>query len=121
MRDKLLWLAVAVLAAMLVTSRAQSPTPQASSNYPRFQLFVAEREIDSPRDKGPLVYRIDTQTGEVATYREGVVQNVGSDKKPYPYRYWEKVDEKFVLHDGFAEVGRALSEVGMHNRPPTLK
>jgi hypothetical protein len=66
MKEKLLWLTVVfILAAMLTTSRAQSPTKSTTGrDTGRFQLFQAN-------DKA-FTYRIDTQTGQTWRHFHGV-------------------------------------------------
>jgi hypothetical protein len=102
MKEKLLWASIVVLGLALVASRAQSPsTPPLA---PRFQMFAAERETGRSSSKGPVVFRLDTQTGEVATYQEGfLLASETLDKKPYRFSFWRKVDEQPTMIDAIEE------------------
>jgi len=106
MKEKLLWFAVVILGAMLATSRAQSPMPNTAG---RFQLFMFERETG--RSKGPVVFRIDTQTGEVSTYHEGfLLPSETPDKKDYRFSFWGKIDEQWTMYDAVEEARRARKQ-----------
>jgi hypothetical protein len=95
MNTKLLWVVVAVLCALFVTSRAQTPTAPVPL---RFQIFSA----------GNVVFRIDTQTGQVSAYRDGVVGVSDSPVgRPLRYGYWQKIDEKWLMHDPAEEARQA--------------
>ncbi len=95
MNTKLLWVVVAVLCALFVTSHAQTPTASAPL---RFQIFSA----------GNAVFRIDTQTGQTSAYREGTV-GVGNSPngRPLRYAYWQEIDEKWFMHDPAEEARQA--------------
>jgi len=103
MREKLLWATIMILGVTLAASRAQAPAAAPG----RFQLFVAERETG--RSKGPVVFRIDTQSGEVSTYHEGFsLPSETGEKTSERWAFWEKVDEQWIMHDGVQEAGDAV-------------
>jgi hypothetical protein len=109
MREKLLWATVMILGATLAASRAQAPAAAVG----RFQLFSAERETG--RSKGPVVFRIDTQTGEVFTYHEGFsLPSETAEKTSERWAFWEKVDEQWIMHDGIQEAGDAVKRSARH-------
>jgi hypothetical protein len=103
MREKLLWISIAVVSALLATSRAQSPT-QAPATA-RFQLFAAEQISVSltgkqgSEEKRPVIMRLDTQTGQTWTYHEGN-QTTVTESGPgvQMYTCWQKVDESRIMH-----------------------
>jgi hypothetical protein len=68
-------------------------------------------ELQTAHDKGPFVFRLDTQTGTVDTYHTGGFETPG-DKRAVRYSYWEKTDEKLVFHD-VTEEGRLAKELGL--------
>jgi hypothetical protein len=104
MNTKLPWIFIAVLGVLLVASRAQTPG-SAVGAVPRFQLFDGENKAG-----GTVVFRIDTQTGEVSGYQEGsLAPNESPTQRTLRYAYWQKVDEKWVLHDRIEEIRQAAT------------
>jgi hypothetical protein len=96
MNMKLPWVILAVLCALFVTSHAQTPAGSAAPQ--RFEIFSTAR----------AVFRIDTQTGQVSTYQEGTV-GVGDSPtgRPLRYAYWQRIDEKWLMHDTAEEARQA--------------
>ena len=107
MKEKLLWATIAALGAILATSHAQSTAPTPTVGLGRFQIVATER-VSATGLKGPVVMRLDTQTGEVWTYQEGAVESgPKADSKTYRYGYWRKVDSALVLYDIGIEADKA--------------
>ena len=103
MKKKLLFAVIAILGLFLAASRAQAP----ASPVAKFQLFAAECETGDGRV--PTVFRINTQTGEVFTYRDGrMPPSETPDKVVESWRYWKKVDEQWIFHDGLQEAAEAV-------------
>ncbi|HEY4364081.1 MAG TPA: hypothetical protein VGN17_24135 [Bryobacteraceae bacterium] len=89
------WAAAGWLGLAAVVSHAQNQQPAAGAAL-RFQIFTA----DSGR-----VFRVDTETGEAAIYREGTMP--GSNQ--YRYNYWQRVDDRWIVHDQSEESRQAMS------------
>jgi len=94
MKTKLPWLLAAFLGLVVVLSHAQNAAPAGSVS--RFQLF--------PTNQG--LYRLDTETGETFIYREGFLPE---GTRQYRYNYWQRVDDRWVVHDPAEEARQALS------------
>ena len=52
------------------------------------------------------VFRLDTQTGETAIYREGFLPN---DSRQFRYNYWQPIDDRWIVHDTVEEARQAQS------------
>jgi hypothetical protein len=88
------WAVAGCLGLLAVVSHAQNSQPAAGSAL-RFQVFS-----DSGR-----VFRLDTETGEATIYREGTMP--GSQQ--YRYNYWQRIDDRWVVHDQAEESRQAMS------------
>jgi hypothetical protein len=105
MKTNLPWVVIAVLLALFVTLHAQAPTAsQQGPGAGRFQIVTGE--ISAQR--GPGVFRIDSQSGEAEIYVEGqIAPNNNAGQKALRYGYWQRVDERWLLHDQEEELRQA--------------
>ena len=94
MKTKLPWLLAALLGLAVIVSHAQNSAPAGSSG--RFQMFSA----------GNAVYRLDSQTGETTVYRQGFLP---AGTQQFRYDYWQRIDDRWVVHDPVEEARQALS------------
>jgi hypothetical protein len=96
MKTKLPWFLLAFLGVVVIASHAQNQPPAGAPQ--RYQLFSAAT--------GPAVFRLDTQTGETAIYREGFLPN---DSRQFRYNYWQPIDDRWIVHDTVEEARQAQS------------
>jgi hypothetical protein len=104
MKPKLPWLLAGFLGILVVLLHAQNSQP-ANGSPARFQLLSADRET-AQGNHSPAVFRLDTQTGETTIYREGYLP---ANSQQYRYNYWQRVDDRWLVHDQAEETRQALS------------
>ena len=88
------WAVAGFLGLAAVVSHAQNQPN--SPAFPRYQVFTA----DAGR-----VFRVDTETGEAAIFREGTMP--GSNQ--FRYSYWQRLDDRWIVHDQLEEARQAMS------------
>jgi hypothetical protein len=102
MKQTLPWIVAVVLGVLFIGSRSQLSSQSSPNPNGRFQIIGAEHDLGGNNNEHRVVFRIDTQTGETATY-EGGVELINEGKKFARFGYWRKVDEKFFYHDPHKE------------------
>jgi hypothetical protein len=114
MKQKLPWIIVAILGVLLVGSRSQLSSQAPANPNGRFQIVGVEHNVGgTPGNDQGVAFRIDTQTGETATYVGG--HDLSDDLQTLlRFSYWEKVDEKVIYHDEKQEVRAAIDAQKKH-------
>jgi hypothetical protein len=91
------WAMAGLLGLAAAFTHAQNSQPAAGAAG-RFQLFTASNGT----------FRVDTETGETAIYREGSMPPAGAQPQ-YRFNYWQRVDDRWIIHDQLEEARQAMS------------
>jgi hypothetical protein len=106
MKQTIPWIVAVILGVLLVGSRSQLSSQPPTNSTGRFQIVGAEHNVGgTPSNDQGVVFRIDTQTGEVSTYEASL--DLSADGRLLRFGYWRKVDEKYTYHDVRKEAKQA--------------